>query len=128
MKLRIKGNALRLRLTQGEIRALADTGQVQERTEFPGGGQLTYRLRSDDKISEISVGYSGNIIEFRVPAALAQRWCSTDLVTLSAAPPVGADTVQLVLEKDFACLEPRAGEDESDQFSHPRAAQGRREC
>ncbi len=128
MKLRIKGNALRLRLTQGEIRALADTGQVQERTEFPGGGQLIYRLRSDDEIGELSVGYSGNIIEFRVPSALAQRWCGTDLVTLSGAPRVGADTVQLVLEKDYACRVPRVGEDERDQFSHPGAAQGRRGC
>jgi hypothetical protein len=128
MKLRIKGNALRLRLTQGEIRALADTGQVQERTAFPGGGQLIYRLRSDKKITDISVSYSGNIIEFRVPSALAQRWCGTDLVTLSAAPQAGADSVQLILEKDYACLVPRAGEDESDQFPHPRAAERPREC
>ncbi len=128
MKLRIKGNALRVRLTQVEIRALAEAGQVQERTEFPGGGQLIYRLRSDDKIGEISVAYSGNVIEFRVPSALAERWCGTDLVTLSAEPRAGADTVQLVLEKDYACLVPRAGEEESDQFPHPGVAQGRREC
>lgn len=129
MKLRIKGNALRLRLTQGEIRALADTGQVQERTDFPGGGQLIYRLSSDERITDISAAYSENIIEFKVPSALAQRWCSTDLVTLSAAPRAGADGgVQLILEKDYACLVPRSGEDESDQFPHPRAAQGQREC
>lgn len=125
MKLRIKGNALRLRLTQGEIRALAEAGEVQELTAFPGGGTLIYRLRSDDKINEISVTYSGNLIEFKVPAALAARWCGTDLVTLTGAPQSASGPTQVVLEKDFACLVPRAGEDERDQFPHPSAGQDR---
>lgn len=128
MKLRIKGNTLRLRLTQGEIRALAEAGRVQERTEFPGGGVLTYRLRSDQEISDISVSYSDNLIEFQIPATLAARWCGTDLTTLSATPSVSSGSVQVVLEKDFACLAPRPGEDESDQFPHPRSAQGHTEC
>lgn len=128
MKLRIKGNALRLRLTQGEIRSLAETGEVEEHTEFPGGATLVYRLRSDQKINDISVTYRENIIEFQVPAAEAARWCETDLVTLSAMPPVASGAGQVVLEKDFACLVPRPGEDESDQFPHPQAGQGRGAC
>ncbi|MGC8520267.1 MAG: DUF7009 family protein [Steroidobacteraceae bacterium] len=128
MKLRIKGNALRLRLTQGEIRTLAESGQVQERTEFPGGVALIYRVRSDEKIQDISIDYEGSLIDFRIPARLAARWCGTDLVTLSASVPVPSGSAQVVLEKDYACLVPRAGEDESDHFPHPRAAEGHGQC
>jgi hypothetical protein len=128
MKLRIKGNTVRLRLTQGEVRALGEAGQVQERTEFPGGTALLYRVRSDDKISEISIGYEGNIIEVRVPAPVAAQWCATEQVTLSATPALAAGTVEVVLEKDFACLAPRPGEDESDHFPHPDAGQRQGRC
>ena len=127
MKLRIKGNALRLRLTQGEIRALAERGTVESRTEFPGGAALVYRLRTDDAIEEISVSYKDNLIEFALPAAHAVRWCGTDQVTVSAERKVAGGRLQLVLEKDFACLVARPGEDESDQFPHP-AGQGSGRC
>jgi len=46
MKLRIKGTSLRLRLTQGEIRALAQQGMIEERVPFPHA-QLVYRLRRE---------------------------------------------------------------------------------
>ncbi len=128
MKLRIKGNALRVRLTQGEIRTFAATGQVEERTEFPGGTALIYRVMRSDKIDDISVRYNGNLIEFQVPEALAGRWCATDLVTLRAAPALAAGSVEVVLEKDFACLVPREGEDERDHFPHPQAGAGQGRC
>jgi hypothetical protein len=128
MKLRIKGNALRLRLTQGEIRALAERGKVESRTEFPGGATLLYRLRTDKTIQEISVSYKDNLIEFTLPAADAERWCGTDQVTVSGERDVPGGTLQLVLEKDFACLVPRPGEDESDHFPHPDAGQGPGRC
>jgi hypothetical protein len=30
--------------------------------------------------------------------------------------------LKILVEKDFACLAPREGEDESDMFPHPKAA------
>lgn len=128
MKLRIKGNALRMRLTQGELHTFAKTGSIEERTEFPGGVTLAYRVRRIDEIKEISVRYSGNLIEFQIPAVLAERWCGTDLVTLHAAPALTSGSLQLVLEKDFACLVPRDGEDESDHFPHPQGGSGPEHC
>ena len=34
------------------------------------------------------------------------------------------DVLSILVEKDFACLAPREGEDESDMFPHPGAEQG----
>ena len=125
MKLRIKGDSLRLRLSQGEMRTLAERGEVEDRVSFPGGAALRYRLRVDQKSDAISVNYASNLIDVLVPRALSERWCGTDLVTLSASQPLAAGELRLVLEKDWACLAPREGEDESDNFPHPEAGPGK---
>jgi hypothetical protein len=119
VKLRIKGNSLRLRLTQGEMRALTERGEAEDRVNFPGGATLRYRLRVDSITKEISCTYSSNLIDILVPEPLSRRWCDTDLVTLSASQPAAAGELRIVLEKDWACLAPREGEDESDNFPHP---------
>ncbi|HEX3844734.1 MAG TPA: hypothetical protein VHV80_10250 [Steroidobacteraceae bacterium] len=119
MKLRIKGDSLRLRLAQGEMRALADRGEVEDRVSFAGGAALRYRVRVDMNNKDISVSYKDNLIDILVPRALAERWCVTELVTLSATETVASGELRIVLEKDWACLAPREGEDESDNFPHP---------
>ena len=119
MKLRIKGDSLRFRLTQVEVRTLAERGEVADQVSFPGGALLRYRLRIDKNTSVISAAYQNNLIEILVPQALSERWCGTDLVTLSATETTAAGELRIVLEKDWACLAPREGEDESDHYPHP---------
>ena len=128
MKLRIKGNSLRLRLTQGEVQQLAETGEVQEQVPFASNATLTYRLRRDSKINDITATYTGNIIEILIPERASREWCGTDRVTLEHSQRVPDGELRVTLEKDFACLAPRAGEDESDNFPHPRAAAGSPKC
>lgn len=118
MKLRIKGDSLRLRLSQGEMRTLAERGEVEDGVSFAGGAALRYRLRVSDN-DVISASYIANLIDILVPRALSRQWCDTDLVTLSATQPVALGELRIVLEKDWACLAPREGEDESDNFPHP---------
>jgi hypothetical protein len=123
MKLRIKGASLRLRLTQGEMRELAEHGQVEEQVPF-AGATFTYRLRRDVKAAEIEASFAGNVLQIRVPEGLARSWCDTEQVTLSRTQPVAGGPLRITLEKDFACLAPRSDEDESDNFPHPGAASG----
>ncbi|GAC1455948.1 MAG: hypothetical protein PVS2B3_17170 [Steroidobacteraceae bacterium] len=125
MKLRIKGAALRLRLTQGEIRTLQEQGQVEERVPFAPSVNLIYRLRKNAAAHSIGASYSGNVVLIEVPAATADAWCASQQVTLAHVQSVGSDALSITLEKDFACLAPRAGEDESDNFPHPEALQGK---
>lgn len=125
MKLRIRGSSLRLRLSQGEVGALRERGTVEDQVAFPGGARLVYRLRVDEKIAEISANYIGNVIEVLIPQALAGEWCGTELVTLTGTRPTAAGELRVVVEKDFACLAPREGEDDSDSFPHPEAGSGR---
>lgn len=124
MKLRIRGSSLRLRLSQSEVRTLGEQGAVEDRVEFSGGAKLVYRLRADRNTSEISANYSQNLIEVRIPEPLAGQWSGSDLVTLSGAQPTASGALRVTVEKDFACLAPREGEDESDNFPHPEAGGG----
>lgn len=125
MKLRIKGATLRLRLTQGEIHRLHEQGQLEEQVPFAPGVSLIYRLRKDPVARDIRASYSGNLVEIVVPAAAADEWCVSQQVTLAQVQGGGAAALHITLEKDFACLAPRAGEDESDNFPHPEALQGK---
>ena len=57
-----------------------------------------------------------------MPAALAAGWANGAEVTIAAGQAVpGADTLRILVEKDFACLSERPGEDDSDAFPHPDA-------
>jgi hypothetical protein len=119
VKLRIKGDSLRLRLAQGEMRTLAERGEVEDRVSFAGGAPLRYKVRVDNNNQYMSASYKDNLIEILVPKVLAERWCVTELVTLSATETTASGELRIVLEKDWACLAPREGEDESDNFPHP---------
>jgi uncharacterized protein DUF7009 len=120
MKLRIKGATLRLRLTQAEIRALQEQGQVEEQVPFGANVSLIYRLRKDAAARQIGASYRGNVVEIEVPTATADEWCVSQQVTLAQVQGMGAAALNITLEKDFACLAPRAGEDDSDNFPHPQ--------
>ena len=123
MKLRIKGDSLRLRLTRSEVDQLATAGQVEDRIHFGAGSALTYRLSRDTKGRELNASFSAGLIDVRVPAAMAREWCATDEVTLTGVQNTGDASLRILVEKDFACLKPRENEDESDHFPHPKATQ-----
>jgi hypothetical protein len=119
MKLRIKGASLRLRLTQGEVRALAEAGRVEEQVPFGGGVSFTYRLRRDAAATGLSASFGSGVLEVRVPEAQARAWCASQEVTLAGTQEAAAQVLRITVEKDFACLAPRSGEDESDNYPHP---------
>jgi hypothetical protein len=119
MKLRIKGASLRLRLTQGEVRALAEGATIEEHVPFGGGVQLTYRLQAQAGAGQISASLAGSVLEIRLPDEMARNWCASQEVTLAGTQPAGSQALKITVEKDFACLAPRSEEDESDNFPHP---------
>jgi hypothetical protein len=122
MKLRIKGNSLRLRVTRPELDALGMTGAVVEIVPFPGGAALKYELRVDSKASVLAASFRDNVVRVSIPAPDYQAWRKEDQVSLSASQPTGkSEDLLILIEKDFACLAPREGEDDSEAFEHPGA-------
>ena len=125
MKLRIKGPSLRLRLTQGEVRALLEEGSVEERVPFSAGVNLIYRLKRDAAAGDISASFRNGVVEILVPEGDAREWCTSEMVTLAHEQGLPDGALRITLEKDFACLAPREGEDESDNLPNPEAGSGK---
>ncbi|NIW23503.1 MAG: hypothetical protein GWN29_02500 [Gammaproteobacteria bacterium] len=120
MKLRILGNSIRLRLSQSDLTALIDGGAVEDRVFFPGGSVLTYRLESTGGTAA-EAGYANDRVLIRFPMTEIERWARPDEVTMHAALMLGDDRLELIVEKDFRCLSPREGEDDTDLFPNPDA-------
>jgi hypothetical protein len=126
VKLRIRGDSLRLRLTRGEVQQLRATGRVSDTTRF-GPRTLEYALYSAD-IDAPRARFEADCIEVALPRALANTWADTEQVGIEAEQALDEgpdpDALRLLIEKDFQCLAPRAGEEDSDTFPHPGADAG----
>ena len=122
MKLRLLGNSIRLRLTRTDVNALGEGRPVVERTEFADGAALEFALVPAD-VEGIEAHFDGQRLAVRAPTALLTAWASSDRVAL-AEPDPGAVPAILV-EKDFACLSPRAGDDDADTYAHPEEGSSR---
>jgi hypothetical protein len=119
MKLRIKGDTLRLRLTQSEVRHLAETGAVSDALHLPGAPALVYALRAAD-VPALRAERSPDALTVHIPQPWVAPWADGDGVGFSGEQDLGGGrALGLLVEKDFACLDPRA--DESDAFPNPRA-------
>ena len=124
MKLRLKNNSVRLRLTQSEVARFSETGQIQEVIDFGGEPhkQFIYALERRAEIEEIQSHIANNHITIFVPEQIADEWTKTRKVGIENVQAIGdGKTLRLLIEKDFACLEPRQDEDEQDAFPHPSA-------
>jgi len=119
MKLRMRGDSLRLRLTRSEVEVFERDGRVEDAVRFGPGVALVYSLeRSPDGV--LSATMEGGRVAVRVPAAMAETWCRTDEVGMEAEQVIGeGESLRILVEKDFTCLKTRSGEDESDAFPNP---------
>ena len=122
MKLRIRDNSVRLRLTRGEVDTLRSDGVVSAATGFPGGREFQYRVESSPAIVNPAAFFSDNVIAVRLPETAVLAWASTDQVSIPGDQLLDdGSRLQILVEKDFACLAPREDEDQSDMFPHPGA-------
>jgi hypothetical protein len=121
MKLRIKGNSIRLRLNQSEIRRISVGQTVREEICF-GTGHLAYALLADPAIHSLDALFREGEIQVRLPAAVAKEWALTEQVGIEAQVAGSeGNRLHILIEKDFQCLHKRPGEDESDHFKNPAA-------
>jgi len=123
MKLRIRGDSMRLRLKRSEVDQLAAGTSIVEETHFPDA-VLTYRLDVSED-SSFSATFDNSTLLVSLPISKVLDWASTDEVSLFTEQKLsGSGALSLLIEKDFKCLEPghhRDCEDDEDTFPHPGA-------
>jgi hypothetical protein len=123
MKLRIKGNSLRLRVSRSELAQFQAGGRIEETIRFTAAPEatLTYALESALSSSPVSVRYGSREVTVILSQDRARIWGAEDEVGVYTTLDMGpAGSLEVVVEKDFACLD-RSDEDNSDTFSNPLA-------
>ncbi|MEP7252599.1 MAG: hypothetical protein ABI683_09475 [Ginsengibacter sp.] len=118
MKIRIKGNSIRLRLTKSEIEAFAAKGFLQDSTSF-GNNSLVYAMKNYAG-QNLSADLNDATITVYVPEHFIKDWIGSNLVGLehSMAMPNG-ERLHILIEKDFKCIDALITEDQSDYFENP---------
>lgn len=128
MKLRILGNSVRFRVSQAELAQLETDGHVEDSVAFGPDARLVYRLEVADSgpgaaAESISAGYDGNGVRVVLPRAIVDVWQQPDEVSIRGEQALpGGGNLSILVEKDFTCLIPREGEDQSDLFPNPASA------
>lgn len=102
-------------------------GVVRASVSFSGGAGLNYVCETSQTASAPAATFDGTTLAVQLPAATVARWAGSEQVSISGEQRLdGENRLALLVEKDFACLAPREGEDESDMFEHP--AEGETRC
>jgi len=121
MKLRIRGNSIRLRVTRGELEQLGMSGSLEEVVEFGiKGPKLGYRLLASAAEETVRAKFEDDCLCIWVPKHAVDNWINSEQVGIESGQPIGdGRSLRILVEKDFACLTPRADEDEADAFPNP---------
>ncbi|TVZ16598.1 DUF7009 family protein [Maribacter sp. MAR_2009_72] len=119
MKIRIKGNSVRFRLTQSEVRTLSEHGEIYDSTNF-GETEFKYGVVLDNKIHNLHTSFNNNCIVLKMPSSIGKEWYSNDIITFDhTVETTKNQSLYLLLEKDFTCLD-NTIEDQSDNYPNPK--------
>lgn len=120
MKIRIKNNSIRLRLTQSEVEDIRINKRVTAGTVFPGGHRFVYTVETSTTGTCPEATFSDNEIRVSLPMGDVLSWATSGEVSLAGEQKLDdGELLKILVEKDFACLAPRPGEDETDMYPHP---------
>lgn len=125
MKLRIKGNSIRLRLSRSDLARLAESGSIQEEVHFSGhpGDAWVYCIARNRALSGPTIEFDEKRVLVLVGNEDVRSWLSTEEVGIYFSLNIGVyGMLEIALEKDFACLD-RSDEENSDTFPNPLASE-----
>jgi len=121
MKIRIHNDSIRLRLDRSEVDEIGAGKPVDCRTRFAGGAEFHYRLIVA-ACDSVSADFNQGRIEVSLPKSAAEHWATDETeVSIRGENGISDGALALLIEKDFECLEPRTGEDQSNRFVNPKA-------
>ena len=122
MKLRIKGNSIRLRLLQSEVKRLESAGTISEETRFGirTDQTLKYAIAVTDGVEELTTEFSDNQILVMLPEETALAWCRGDAIGMEKTIEIDGETsLHVLVEKDLECIGRPDDPDRADAFPHP---------
>jgi hypothetical protein len=124
MKLRIKGDSIRLRVAPSEVKHLLRFGEIQEYVQLTANpmDRLTYAVVSSPSAPTTTVAYHLGDITVSVPEVQLKKWAESNDVGVYADLAIGnGRALSVAIEKDFACLD-RSDAENEDTFANPNLA------
>jgi hypothetical protein len=104
MKLKIRGNSLRMRVSQTELAKLAATGKVEETVRFSSDRALRYAIEVRPT-GAVTAAFSGEEILVTLPKPRLDLWLRPAEVSVEGSQPIGGGKIlEIVLEKDAAAV------------------------
>ena len=114
MKIRIKGNSLRYRLTKSDMYRLSHEGYLEDRTNFGNRELVCVIQKTNDR--QLSGFFDDNVICVQIPVKMIEELDKTERVGFEGKQ----GDLLLLVEKDFTCLD-NVDEDQSDNYPNPLA-------
>lgn len=123
MKLRICRNSLRFRLSPADVARLDGTGVILERTRFGAESEFSYSLYTNPDIDRPRAALDARSIRVELPLSVVRDWSRSDTVGISGSQTAGDGSVlEILVEKDFECLEGRAEDAAEQLYPNPNRA------
>jgi hypothetical protein len=114
MKIRIKGNSLRYRLTRTDVDRLDKESYLEEQTNF-SGNRLIYAIQ----LSESEV-LTSTFIDCKIILSMSRSMIKELIQTDKVGFNNRDGDIEILVEKDFTCLD-NVAEDQSDNYPNPLA-------
>jgi hypothetical protein len=121
MKLRIKGNSMRLRVSRSELARLLEGERVEETIHFSAApdSYLTYGLQSAAQPAAIRIQWEPRNVTVLLSDERLRFWGRDAEVGIYESLDLGpSGSLEVIIEKDFACLD-RSDEENNDTFANP---------
>jgi hypothetical protein len=118
MKIRIKDNSIRFRLTKSEVQTLGTVFYIEGQTHFIDS-IFRYAIDAHAESDMLSAEYKKDKITLFFPKQIAMEWYQNDRITYQHQMQVSdGQALKILIEKDFVCLD-HTDEDQSDNYPNP---------
>lgn len=114
MKIRIKSNSIRYRLTRSDVAFLSEKRYIEDKVNFCEKA-LIYAIRLVSE-EELAAHFIDSTITLLMPENMIDELANTDKVGFD----MDINDLQILIEKDFTCLD-NVTEDQSDNYPNPLA-------
>jgi hypothetical protein len=123
LKLRIKGNTLRLRVSRSEVAKLLAGDRVEDAVQFTSvlESRLSYGLEVTRQSKPVAIVWKPQSVTVLISQEQMKKWAIETEVGVYETVDLGsAGSLTVAIEKDFACLN-GSDEENADSFANPKA-------
>ena len=119
MKIRIRGNSVRFRLTKTEVKNLCEKGISKEKTAF-NESNFVYAVKVSDAHENLHASFLNQGIVLFINKKILGDWYENEQVGFYHTQGLdNGEQLTLTLEKDFVCMD-QTLEDQSDNYPNPK--------